>query len=147
VSRLEEISKNAGGKVVIIGHSLGGLVGRAIARQRPDLVRHVIAIGSPLRSGRQAVNPEVRPALFAIHSFFQKFIETQQDCGTERCTCSFSNEASGTPLPPGVRFTSIYSRCDGIVDWRFATAANGDSYEVDGLHTVEVHARDQRSRE
>ena len=38
-------------------------------------------------------------------------------------------------MPPAVRFTSIYSRHDGIVDWRFATAPNGDSYEVDGLHT------------
>jgi hypothetical protein len=38
-------------------------------------------------------------------------------------------------LPGGVRFTSIYSRHDGIVDWRFATTENGDSYEVDGLLT------------
>ena len=135
LDRLENISKDAGGRIAIIGHSLGGLVGCALARQRPDLVRHVIAIGSPLRSGWQAVTPDVRPALFAIHSFFQKFIETPQGCGTERCTCNFSKEAKGTQLPPSVRFTSIYSRHDGIVDWRFATTENGDSYEVDGLHT------------
>ena len=135
LSRLEAISTDAGGRIVIIGHSLGGLVARALARQRPDLVRHVIAIGSPLRDGWQAVTLEVRPALFAIHSFFQKFIETPEHCGTERCTCDFSKEAGGGLLPPTVRFTSIYSRHDGIVDWRFATAANGDSYEVDGLHT------------
>jgi len=135
LGRLEDISKEAGGRIVIIGHSLGGLVGRALARQRPDLVRQVIAIGSPLRSGWQAVAPEVRPALFAVHSFFQKFIEAPQGCGTELCGCDFSIEAYGVELPPGVRFTSIYSRHDGIVDWRFATTENGDSYEVDGLHT------------
>jgi triacylglycerol lipase len=135
LGRLEEISKDAGGRIVIIGHSLGGLVGCSLARQRPDLVSHVIAIGSPLRSGWQAVNPEVRPTLFAIHSFFQRFIEAPQGCGTELCTCSFSKEAHGTQLPSGVRFTSIYSRQDGIVDWKFATTENGDSYEVDGLHT------------
>ncbi len=135
LGRLEDISEDAGGRIVIIGHSLGGLVACALARLRPDRVRHVIAIGSPLRNGWQAVTPEVRPALFAIHSFFQKFIETQQGCGTERCTCNFSKEAYGAQLPPGVRFTSIYSRQDGIVDWRFATTENGDSYEVDGLHT------------
>ncbi len=135
LGRLEEISMDAGGRIVIIGHSLGGLVGCALARNRPDLVRHVIAIGSPLRDGWQAVTPEVRPALFAIHSFFQKFIETQQGCGTERCTCDFSKESHGAPLPRGVRFTSIYSRQDGVVDWTFATTANGDNYEVDGLHT------------
>ena len=135
LGRLEEISKEADGRIVIIGHSLGGLVGCALARQRPDLVRHVIAIGSPLRDGWQAVTPEVRPALFAIHSFFQRFIETPQGCGTERCACDFSKETLGTSLPPGVRFTSIYSRHDGIVDWRFAATKNGDNYEVDGLHT------------
>ncbi len=135
LGRLEEISKDAGGRIVIIGHSLGGLVACALARQRPDLVRHVIAIGSPLRDGWQAVTPEVRPALFAIHSFFQKFIETPQGCGTELCTCSFSKETHGEQLPHGVRLTSIYSRHDGIVDWRFSTTENGDSYEVDGLHT------------
>ena len=135
LGRLEEISKDAGGRIVIIGHSLGGLVGCALARNRPDLVRHVIAIGSPLRDGWQAVTPEVRPALFAIHSFFQKFIETQQGCGTERCTCDFSIESRGAPLPADVRFTSIYSRQDGVVDWTFATTENGDNYEVDGLHT------------
>jgi pimeloyl-ACP methyl ester carboxylesterase len=135
LGRLEDISKEAGGRIVIIGHSLGGLVACALARNRPDLVRHVIAIGSPLRDGWQAVTPEVRPALFAIHSFFQKFIETPQGCGTELCKCSFSKETHGEQLPPGVRLTSIYSRHDGIVDWRFSTTENGDSYEVDGLHT------------
>ena len=135
LGRVEEISKDEGGRVVIIGHSLGGLVACALARQRPDLVRHVVAIGSPLRSGWQAVNPEVRPALFAIHSFFQKFIETPQGCGTEQCTCNFSKEAYGAELPRGVRLTSIYSRQDGVVDWSFATTENGDNYEVDGLHT------------
>ena len=135
LGRLEDISKEAGGRIVIIGHSLGGLVACALARQRPDLVRHVIAIGSPLRDGWQAVTPEVRPALFAIHSFFQKFIETPEGCGTERCTCNFSKETHGEQLPRGVRLTSIYSRHDGIVDWRFSTTENGDSYEVDGLHT------------
>jgi len=135
LGRLEEISKDAGGRIAIIGHSLGGLVACALARQRPDLVRHVIAIGSPLRDGWQAVTPEIRPALFAIHSFFQKFIEAPQGCGTERCTCDFSEESRGSQLPPGVGFTSIYSRHDGIVDWRFSTTENGDSYEVDGLHT------------
>lgn len=135
LGRLVDISKDAGGRIVIIGHSLGGLVACALARQRPDLVRHVIAIGSPLRDGWQAVTPEVRPALFAIHSLCQKFIEVPQDCGTERCACNFAKETHGAKLPSGVRFTSIYSRHDGIVDWRFATTENGDSYEVDGLHT------------
>jgi triacylglycerol lipase len=133
--RLEEIAKNARDRIIIMGHSLGGLVGCALARQRPDLVRQVIAIGSPLRCGWQAVQPEVRPALFAIHSFFQSFIEAPEGCGTEQCSCAFSEEALGAPLPAGVRFTSIYSRRDGIVDWKYSTTDHGETYEVGGLHT------------
>ena len=38
-------------------------------------------------------------------------------------------------MPRAVRFTSIYSRQDGIIDWRYAATDNGDNYEVDGLHT------------
>ena len=112
LGRLEEISKDEGGRIVIVGHSLGGLVGCALARKRPDLVRHVIAVGSPLRDGWQAVSPEVRPALFAIHSFFQKFIEAPQGCGTERCTCDFSEESRGTRLPTSVISSWASSGCE-----------------------------------
>src|SRR5579863_1698376 len=61
LGRMEELARDAGGRIVIIGHSLGGLLGCALARRRPDLVREVIAIGSPLRGGWQAVASEVRP--------------------------------------------------------------------------------------
>ncbi len=62
LGRLEEISKDAGGRIAIIGHSLGGLVACALARQRPDLsamssrlVRHCAMDGrlSPRKYGRR----------------------------------------------------------------------------------------------
>jgi triacylglycerol lipase len=39
--------QRSGQRVTIIGHSMGGLQGRAVAARRPRVVRHVIAIGSP----------------------------------------------------------------------------------------------------
>src|SRR5258708_33824643 len=105
LGRLEDIAKDAGGRIVIVGHSLGGLVACALARHRPDLVSDVIAVGSPLRGGWRAVIPEVRPALFAIHSFFQKIIEAPQGWGTDQCTCNFSIEPGGYTSPPAITLT------------------------------------------
>jgi pimeloyl-ACP methyl ester carboxylesterase len=39
--------RRTGQRVTIIGHSMGGLQGRAVAARRPRVVRHVIALGSP----------------------------------------------------------------------------------------------------
>ncbi|MBI3758275.1 MAG: hypothetical protein HY269_00775 [Deltaproteobacteria bacterium] len=39
----------AGDSISIIGHSLGGIYARAIARRNPAIVRDIITMGSPLR--------------------------------------------------------------------------------------------------
>ena len=44
----------------IVGQSLGGHLGREIARQRPDLVERVVTIGSPIFAATSA-EPLVRP--------------------------------------------------------------------------------------
>lgn len=44
--------EEAGQRLTIVGHSLGGLQGRALGVARPDVVRHVIALGSPLSLAR-----------------------------------------------------------------------------------------------
>lgn len=53
-------------RIAIVGHSLGGLQGRAVAARLPRLVRHVIALGSPLAMARQRLPAAVRmTALFS----------------------------------------------------------------------------------
>jgi pimeloyl-ACP methyl ester carboxylesterase len=49
-----------GQRVTIIGHSMGGLQGRAVAIRQPRVVRHVIALGSPLIMARNRLPGEVR---------------------------------------------------------------------------------------
>jgi triacylglycerol lipase len=58
--------KRSGQRVAIIGHSLGGLQGRSVAARRPAVVRHLIALGSPLAMARAPLPPQVR--MTAIHS-------------------------------------------------------------------------------
>ena len=44
---LAALAARAGGPVSVVGWSLGGIFARELARERPDLVRHVITLGSP----------------------------------------------------------------------------------------------------
>lgn len=53
-------------RVTIIGHSMGGLQGRAIAARLPQIVRHIIALGSPLAMGTGELPRSVR--MTAIYS-------------------------------------------------------------------------------
>ena len=53
-------------RVTIIGHSMGGLQGRSVAARLPQVVRHVIALGSPLAMAREQLPGGVR--MTAIYS-------------------------------------------------------------------------------
>jgi pimeloyl-ACP methyl ester carboxylesterase len=64
IDRLVELTereyRQGGQRVTIIGHSMGGLQGRAVAARRAGAVRHVIALGSPLAIARGHLPDEVR---------------------------------------------------------------------------------------
>ena len=56
------------------------------------------------------------------------------DCYTGRCTCNFINSLS-RQIPDAVSQTAIYTRHDGIVDWRYCMTRNEDiDFEVPGTH-------------
>jgi pimeloyl-ACP methyl ester carboxylesterase len=48
--RVEQLRRAHGRRVSVVGWSLGGVNARALARERPQLVRQVITLGSPYRS-------------------------------------------------------------------------------------------------
>jgi pimeloyl-ACP methyl ester carboxylesterase len=49
-------SFGAGGKVILVGWSLGGLYARVVAQERPDLVSKVVTLGSPFSGDRRRNN-------------------------------------------------------------------------------------------
>ncbi|HSQ12460.1 MAG TPA: alpha/beta hydrolase [Candidatus Deferrimicrobium sp.] len=49
--RLGNLSRRSKQKVAIIGWSFGGYLARELARERPDLVRLVITLGTPVVGG------------------------------------------------------------------------------------------------
>lgn len=116
--RLEAIATRRGRKVTIVGHSLGGMLARGLAARRPDLVEGIVAMGSPV----------LAPA--AIHRVLAWDAEVlarmtragvrglmSEDCFGGGCA-RLSWEESQLPLDPELGFTAVYSRRDGIVDWK-----------------------------
>ena len=56
------------------------------------------------------------------------------DCYTARCTCEFVNSLRHK-MPPSVAGTAIYTRQDGVVDWRYCRTGDDESdFEVRGTH-------------
>lgn len=100
-ARLAEIHRETGRKVSLVGWSLGGVYARDLALQAPDIVRYVVTLGSPFANDVRATN--------ATRLYEMLSGERVEDYAELR-------EAIGGELP--VPSSSIYSRADGIVNWR-----------------------------
>jgi triacylglycerol lipase len=131
--RVEKIARDSGRRVTIVGHSLGGVLARAIAVTNPAVVREVVALGSPIRNGWTGVHDQLRPTLQVIQSFWQTFSDAPESCGTMECSCGFA-EAVFAPTPTRSRFSSIYTRGDEVVQWQSCVDDAGANFEVSGLH-------------
>ena len=115
---VDELKRTSERKVSLIGWSLGGIYAREIAKERPDDVRSVITLGTPLTADPHATNA----------SSLYRWL---------------NNEGSTDPrwehlkVPPPVPTTSIYSRTDGVVAWQSSvqkTSPLAENIEVDASH-------------
>jgi pimeloyl-ACP methyl ester carboxylesterase len=110
--RLAGIHKSCGRKVSIVGWSLGGIYARDLALQAPEMVRSVVTLGSPFANDIRATNAT---RLYEVLSG-----ETVgEDSGLR------AEIAGDLPVPA----TSIYSRSDGIVNWRTCLLRSSDTAE------------------
>ncbi|NGY05160.1 esterase/lipase family protein [Solimonas terrae] len=119
-TQLQTLHADKGG-VTLVGWSLGGVFAREIARHRPQYVRRVITLGSPINRDPDANNmlPLVRLANGG------KAPKTDLDAFARRITA------------PPVPCTAIYTKTDGIVAWRACLedpAPNVENIEVSGSH-------------
>lgn len=108
--------EETGRRVYVVGHSLGGVLARAAAMARPKTVARVVTLGSPVNGCR--VHP-----MIALASML-----TRGDCDGQ-CMGSFQDA-----LPDDAIETSIYSKSDGVVDWRTCFRDDAESIEVHGTH-------------
>jgi len=103
VDQMTEIVERAvaeadGRPVNLLGWSLGGVVVREVARDRPDLVERVATFGTPLLGPRYTVGIRAYP-MTEIESIEAEIAERD-----------------ARPIERPV--LTIFSRNDGIVDWR-----------------------------
>ncbi len=124
----------ASGKVHLIGHSLGGMLSRSAAARRPDLFASVVTLGSPFRGIRS--HPLVLQASHRVRERIrrERASEVQPDCYTPYCSCG-AVRGLQAPFPPSVPQIAIYTRTDGIVDWRMCINDDPETnVEVAGSH-------------
>ncbi|MCB1706620.1 MAG: alpha/beta hydrolase [Halioglobus sp.] len=105
--KLRDLADRYGGPVSLVGHSLGGIFARELARAHPDLVRQVISLGSPFGEGRMTASIPAR--LFTALNPPEK-LPIDEDVLSH---------------PPPVPTTAIYSKYDGIVNWRTTLQVKG----------------------
>ncbi len=98
-----------GGKVVLVGWSLGGVFARELAKRRPDLVEKVITMGSPFSGDPRGNNVWRLYEWIAGHPVDKPPIETDL--------------AHKPPVPT----LALWSRRDGIVSVACARGALGES--------------------
>jgi triacylglycerol lipase len=121
-------------KVHVIGHSLGGVLARAVASQMSRMVASVITLSSPFQG--MAAHPSVLRVAQAIRN---RILDRHGEnvlpsCYTAGCTCRFLQSLEDR-LPKTVSQTAVYTKSDGIVDWRVCATGNPDmDFEVAGTH-------------
>ena len=112
--RLDRAHERNGQQVSIIGWSLGGIYARELARARPDLVRQVITLGSPI----QMIENDASSA-----SRIWDSLRKHHAPGFRR-----AEREADRPLLT-VPTTSIYTRTDGVVNWKACLIRKSDRSE------------------
>jgi pimeloyl-ACP methyl ester carboxylesterase len=115
--RLAEIHGKTGRKVSIVGWSLGGVYARDLALRAPEMVRYVITLGSPFANDVRATNAT---------KLYEALSGETVDGDPEMLKAI----AGDLPVPT----SSIYSRSDGIVNWRTCLVRPSATAE-----NIEVH--------
>ena len=132
--RLERLMAEQGARAAIVAQSRGGSLAKVLATRRPDLVSGVVTLGSP-QIDPLAVHPLVRLQLEAVGRLGSLGAPRllKRSCLDGDCCASFWEDL-GAPLPRDVRFVSVYSRTDGIVDWRTCLGPAAEHVEVSASH-------------
>jgi len=134
---VHQAHQETGKDVTIVGHSLGGMLARGAAHRAPSLVKHVITMASPFR-GVQA-----HPMVLSVANFVRSNIvgerkrrrEVTSKCFTPQCSCEFVTTMRDEERPHGFERDAIYSKCDGVVDWRVCVEDEENlNHEVTATH-------------
>jgi len=114
---LARIHRDSGRKVSIVGWSLGGVYARDLALQAPEMVRTIVTLGSPFANDIRATNA----------TRLYEALSGETVGGNPELEQAIAGDL---PVP----VSSIYSKSDGIVNWRTCLLRACETAE-----NIEVH--------
>jgi pimeloyl-ACP methyl ester carboxylesterase len=123
--KFSQLAETYQGKISIIGQSLGGVYARDLAHRFPDKIRQVITLGSPFRAMAAGATSPIVTELFKRQSGMS--IEEMRDKLAD----------ISAHKTPGVPTTAIYSKGDGVVNWR--VCLEGDSHQTESIEIRGSH--------
>ncbi len=131
---IDKALQKTGRKVHLLGHSLGGVIARSLAVQRPKEIASIITLGTPV-SSLVAHSTILRAAEHVRLRIAKEHGDAVlPECYTSHCGCDFLNSAHRR-IPRKILHSSVYTRDDGIVDWRCCKTGNCEAdYLVNGTH-------------
>jgi pimeloyl-ACP methyl ester carboxylesterase len=132
---LSELAAVSGQRCMVIAHSRGGQFARAVAVRRPDLVRGLVTLGSPINR-MLGIHPVLKVEVALLGLMGALGIP-----GLLRPTCLWGQCCRGlradmlAPFPEDVSFVSVYSRHDHLVDWRSCLDPAASHRQVEATHS------------
>jgi len=133
--RLSRIERPA----VIIGHSRGGILAKAIATRLSERASHLVLLGSPVGAMMRYNWGDARNAptaasrtLGEASSRLRNLLDP--DCDAPGCGCAFFADLRA-PLNQSTKVVSIYSRDDPIVPAWSCQIPGAENIEVSGTHS------------
>jgi pimeloyl-ACP methyl ester carboxylesterase len=125
LERFLSVSDEHEGPISLVGHSLGGVFARELARQFPDRVRAVVTLGSPFGTHHGGSVAGI------VRTTFERVSQRSVDELREALQTADPRE------PPGVPSTAIYSRADGVVHWR--SCLEQDTHQTENIEVLGSH--------
>jgi len=128
VDRIRQLAAESGHRAIVIGHSRGGQHGTVAAVRAPEAVQALLTLGSPLRVAHTEYFLTRVPV--TLLKAVGRFVATEADRAAE---ARYEADLLG-PFPADVRRISVWSKSDGIVDWRVSMIRDAKNVEVRGSH-------------
>ncbi|MFD5827709.1 alpha/beta fold hydrolase [Lentzea sp. NPDC060358] len=130
--RLEQHVAVTGDQVVLLGHSRGGGLARLVAVRRPELVRGLVMMGSPV------LDPLGNPGVLRAARLLARLSSAglpgmlDEDCLTGSC---YRENMASLAAPLRVPAIAFFSRRDAIAPWRSCLDPFAKCVEIRSTHT------------